>query len=121
MTKCEKETSNNCLMGIKSPMYKCKHHLFSRQEYIYYDPLPSFSSLNIYVGKCIFLFPLSISSNDLYFMQELAVLSLLEKAKIEVLANTWCDHRKCKWIKAVCVTMYLPGDFYDTLFSFHSL
>lgn len=88
MTKYEKETSNNCLMGIKSPRYRCKHHLFCRQVYIYYDPLPFFSPLNIYVGKCISLCLLSISPNDLYFMQELAVLSLLEKAKIEVLANT---------------------------------
>lgn len=28
MTKCKKETSNNCLMEIKSPTYKCKHNLF---------------------------------------------------------------------------------------------
>lgn len=87
MTKYEKKTSNNCLMGIKSPTYKCKHHLFSRQEYIYYEPLPFFSILNISVGKSVSLFLLSISPNDLYFMQELAVLSLLEKAEIEVLAN----------------------------------
>lgn len=102
MTKYEKETSNNCLMGIKSPTYKCKHHLFSRQEYMYYDPPPFFSSLSIYIGKCISLYLLSISPNDLYFMQGLAMLSLLEKAKIEVLANTWCDHGKCERIKAVC-------------------
>lgn len=103
MTKCEKETSNNCLMGIKSPTYKCKHHLFSRQEYIHYQPLPFFSSLYIYVGKCISLYLLSVSPNDLYFMQKLAVLSLLEKAEIEVLANTWCDHRRWEQIRAVCV------------------
>jgi len=44
--------------------------------------------MNIYVGKCISLYLLSVSPNDLYFTQELAILSLLEKAEIEVLANT---------------------------------
>lgn len=47
-----------------------------------------FPSLNIYVGKCISLYLLFVSPNDLYFMQEIAVLSLLEKTETEVLVNT---------------------------------
>lgn len=85
MTKYEKETSNNCLMGIKDTTYKFKHNFLGKNIYIMILLL---FFLSEYKGKYISLYLLSVSPNDLYFMQELAVLSLLEKAETEFLANT---------------------------------